>query len=173
DVSAWMALTCASSLMSAPAMKALSPAPVRITPRTAASSRASSKTVFKSSHVRWLSAFSTFGRLSVTKAMAFFFSYATVSRVDVAAVGVISVRLLRQRYSDERAEPGDRLADDQVLHLERTFVGIERLGIREEARHVVVDDDAVAAEQLSRPGDRLAHPGRRERLRQRRLLVGQ
>src|SRR5262245_2196396 len=68
------------------------------------------------------------------------------------------------------AEPGDLLADDQVLHLICTFVGVERLGIREEARHVIIDEDAVAAEQLSRPGNRLARLGRRERLRERRLL---
>src|SRR5262249_21320001 len=73
--------------------------------------------------------------------------------------------------SDERAEPGDRLADDQVLHLIRAFVGIERLGISKETRDVVVGEDAVAAEQLPRPGDRLTRLGRRERLRKRRLLV--
>src|SRR2546425_2711270 len=56
----------ASSLMSAPAMNALSPLPVRMTPRTAASSRASSNAVRKSSQVLWFRAFSTFGRLSVT-----------------------------------------------------------------------------------------------------------
>src|SRR5262245_20734016 len=75
--------------------------------------------------------------------------------------------------SDEGAEPGDRLADDQVLHLVRALVGVERLGIREEARNVVVGDNAVAAEHLSRPGDRLTRLGRRERLRKRRLLVRQ
>src|SRR5499427_2847594 len=73
---------------------------------------------------------------------------------------------------NEGAESGDRLADDQVLHLIRAFVGIERLGICEEARNVVIDEDAVAAEQLSRPGNRLAHLGRGERLGKRRLLVG-
>jgi hypothetical protein len=36
------------------------------------------------------------------------------------------------------------------LHLIRAFIGIDRLGIREEARNVVVDEDAVAAQQLSR-----------------------
>src|SRR5262249_8839874 len=41
-------------------------APVRMTPRTAASSRASSKAVRKSFQVGVLSALSTFGRLSVT-----------------------------------------------------------------------------------------------------------
>src|SRR5262245_13674057 len=73
--------------------------------------------------------------------------------------------------SHEGAEPGDLLADDQVLHLIRAFVGVECLGIREEPRNVVVDQDAVAAQQLSRPGEGLTRLGRRERLRKRRLLV--
>src|SRR5215468_5550225 len=75
------------------------------------------------------------------------------------------------RVSDERAEPGDLLADDQVLHLVRALVGIECFGISEETRDVVVGENAVAAKQLSRPGDRLTRLGRRERLRKRRLLV--
>ena len=61
-----MAVACASSEMSAPAMNALSPAPVRMTPRTAASSRASSKAVRRSFHVGVFSALSTLGRLMVT-----------------------------------------------------------------------------------------------------------
>src|SRR5262245_52428626 len=140
--------------MSAPAMKALSPVPVRITPRTVASVRASSKTVFRSSHVWWLSALSTFGRLRVTYAMAFFFSYATVSSVDVVAVGVMSVRLPSSLFvgaSDECAESGDRFADDQGLHLVRALVGVDRLGIRKEARHVVVDKHAVDTQRLPSP----------------------
>ena len=52
--------------MSAPAMNALSPAPVRMTPRTAASSRASSKTSLRSVQVGLFRAFSTLGRLTVT-----------------------------------------------------------------------------------------------------------
>jgi len=48
DCSAWKAVTCASSLMSAPAMNALSPAPVRMTPRTEASFLASSNAFLKS-----------------------------------------------------------------------------------------------------------------------------
>ena len=48
-------------------------------------------------------------------------------------------------------KPGDGLADDQVLHLIRAFVGVERLGIGEEARDVVVGDDAVAAQHLAAP----------------------
>ena len=62
----------------------------------------------------------------------------------------------RPLVSHEGAEAGDGLADDQILHLIRAFVGVERFGIGEEARDVVVGDDAVAAQQLAAPGDRLA-----------------
>src|SRR3984893_10870306 len=58
--------TCASSLMSAPAMNALLPAPVRMTPRTALSSRAASKAVRRSFQVGAFRALSTLGRLTVT-----------------------------------------------------------------------------------------------------------
>ena len=58
--------------------------------------------------------------------------------------------------SHEGADAGDGLADDQVLHLECAFVGVERLGVGEEARDVVVGDDAVAAEDLAAPRDGLA-----------------
>src|SRR5579859_921655 len=74
DCSASTAVKCASSLMSAPATKALSPAPVTMTPRTVSSSRASSKAVRRSAQVALLRAFSTFGRLIVTYAMASLFS---------------------------------------------------------------------------------------------------
>src|SRR3984893_11223023 len=66
DCSASNAVTRASSLMSAPAMNALLPAPVRMTPRTAASSRASSNAVRRSAQVALFSALSTLGRLTVT-----------------------------------------------------------------------------------------------------------
>src|ERR1700683_661577 len=45
---------------------------------------------------------------------------------------------------DEGAEPGYGFAENQVLHLERAFVGIERFRICEETAYVVVGDDAVA-----------------------------
>jgi hypothetical protein len=53
--------------------------------------------------------------------------------------------------SDEGAVAGDGFADDQVLHLIGAFVGIQRLGIAEEARDIVVGDDAVAAQDLATP----------------------
>src|SRR6266446_3499568 len=63
------AASVASSVMSAPAMNAFSPAPVRIAPRIAASSRTSSNAVRRSFHVGVFSALSAFGRLIVTYAM--------------------------------------------------------------------------------------------------------
>src|SRR5262245_22135824 len=80
---------------------------------------------------------------------------------------------LARRRSYEGAEPRDRLADDQGLHLVGAFVGVDCLGIREVARHIVVDQDAVAAHQLAGPRDRFARFGRAERLDDRRLRIGQ
>src|SRR3984885_10090948 len=71
--------------MSAPAINALSPAPVRMTPSTVASSRASSNAVRRSAQVGVFKALRTFGRLTVTYAIASFFSYRTL-----ASVGVVS-----------------------------------------------------------------------------------
>src|SRR5260370_896071 len=65
----------ASSLISAPATNAFSPAPVRINTRKAWSSRASSKAPCNSSTVLRFSAFSTFGRLKVMYAIPSLFSY--------------------------------------------------------------------------------------------------
>ncbi len=56
----------ASSAMSAPATKAFSPAPVRITPRMAASAPMAVNAASSSSTVRSFSAFSLSGRLMVT-----------------------------------------------------------------------------------------------------------
>ena len=64
-------------------------------------------------------------------------------------------------------------ADDQILHLIRAFVGVERFGIGEEARDFVVGDDAVAAEQLAGPCDGLGALGRAERFGERRMGVRQ
>src|SRR5882724_13110908 len=70
--------------MSAPAMKALSPAPVRITPCTDASAFASSNAACKSVQVGVLSALSTLGRLTVTQAIEPFFSYWTFASANAA-----------------------------------------------------------------------------------------
>ena len=51
--------------------------------------------------------------------------------------------------SYEGAVTGDGFADDQILHLIGTFVGVQRLRIGEEARDIVVGDDAIAAQDLA------------------------
>jgi hypothetical protein len=48
--------------------------------------------------------------------------------------------------SHEGAKPGNGFADDQILHLIRAFVRVQRLGVGEEARGIVVGDDTVAAQ---------------------------
>src|SRR5712671_1254247 len=60
---------------------------------------------------------------------------------------------------DECAEPGYGFAENQVLDLEGAFVGVERFRIGKEAGNVVVCDDAITAQQLPRPCDRLAALG--------------
>jgi hypothetical protein len=75
--------------------------------------------------------------------------------------------------SHEGVEARDGLSNDQILHLKRTFVGVKRFAVRKEARDFVVGDDAVAAEQLARPGNSLAALGRAERLGERRMRIGQ
>src|SRR6266853_6612694 len=105
--------------------------------------------------------------------MAPFFSYNRFSSIGGELIELLPGKgehtqaAARIAASDKGAEPGDRLADDQVLHLVGALVGVEGLGIGEKARGVVVGDDAVAAEQLAPPGDRLAHPARAECLRER------
>src|SRR5712671_2178310 len=166
--------------MSAPAMNALSPAPVRITPRTSASSRASSNAARRSSHVFPFSALRTLGRLSVTYAMAPFFSYNTFSNVRpacgvAAAFGgvIVSIELINvtclnlslliafstrepAAVLQKGAETRDRLAHNQILHLVSAFVGVKGFSIRKETGHVVFGSDAVATQQLPSPGDGLA-----------------
>src|ERR1700751_1882168 len=86
---------------------------------------------------------------------------------------MVSAAVAANARSDESAEPGDRLADDQVLHLVGALVGVERLGVGEEAGGLVVGDDAVAAEHLARKCDGLAALRRAERLVERRMSVRQ
>src|ERR1700676_5391769 len=181
--------------MSAPAMKALLPAPVRITPPTAASACASSNAVLRSAQVGEFRALSTLGRLTVTYAMAPFFSYRTFASVGAAAgdaAGMISgepsgdaggmftfllKRMSQENYCrialDEGAETRDGLADDQILHLIRAFVRVKCFAIGEETRHLVVCDDAIAAEQLARPSNGLSAFRRRKSLGERCMGVGQ
>jgi hypothetical protein len=65
----------------------------------------------------------------------------------------------------EGAEARYGLADDQILHLARALVGVESFRIREEACDVVVEHDAVAAEQFARPGNGLSLESRSLRSR--------
>src|ERR1700680_4844106 len=74
---------------------------------------------------------------------------------------------------DEGAEPGYGFAEDQVLHLEGTFVRVESFRIGKEAGNVVICDDAITAQELSRPRDRLAALGSGERLRERGVRICQ
>src|SRR5207249_9896397 len=147
DFSASTALTCASSLMSAPAMNALSPAPVRMTPRTAASSCASSNAALRSSHVLLFRALRTFGRLRVTQAMAPFLAYKIVSRFSSVVVVLINVsslklRLFVRHLIQKGAEACYGFADDEVLHLVGALVGVERFAVVEKASDLVVGHNA-------------------------------
>src|SRR5258708_5488288 len=71
----------------------------------------------------------------------------------------------------EGAEPRDGFAENQVLHLERALVGVECFRIHEEPPDVVLSGDAVAAEQLACPRDRLAALGGCEGLGKRCMRV--
>ena len=53
------------------------------------------------------------------------------------------------------------------------FVGVDRLGVGDEAADVVLEQDAVAAEHLAGPADGLPHPDGAWSLGQRRVLVAQ
>src|ERR1700721_3885382 len=74
---------------------------------------------------------------------------------------------------NEGAETRDGLPKDQILHLKRAFVGVERFAVGKEARDLVVSDDAVAAKQLAGPCNGLAALGRAERLGESRMRVRQ
>src|ERR1700694_1771122 len=73
--------------------------------------------------------------------------------------------------SDKRAEPGQRSADDQGVHFPGALVGVDGLGVGDKPADVVVEDDAVAAEQFACVTDGLAHPYRAERFGQRRMPI--
>src|ERR1700751_2566006 len=64
---------------------------------------------------------------------------------DVVCVVIIVVSL------DEGAQAGDRLADDQRLHFPCALIGVESLRVCDEAADVVIQHNAVAAQQLPRP----------------------
>src|ERR1700726_1305423 len=73
--------------------------------------------------------------------------------------------------SYEGTQSRDRLADDQRVHLPCALIGIDRFGIGHEASDVVLEQDAVAAEQLARIADGFSAFDRAERFRERRMLI--
>src|SRR6266436_4721716 len=178
-------------------MNALSPAPVRITPRNSPSLRACSNAALRSSHVFPFSALRTLGRLSVTYAMAPFFSYNTFSSVRpacgvaaafggvIVAIELIDVSCLNlslliafstcesAAVLQKGAESRDCLAHDQILHLVSAFVGVKSFSIREETANVVLGSNAVATQQLACPGHSLAALGRGECLGKRGASIRQ
>src|ERR1700759_2035672 len=99
--------------------------------------------------------------------MSSFFSYRTFSRIGSAgATASITYSILPSvimrwvsnlGFSDERAEAGDGLAHDQILHLVGAFIGIERFRIGKKARDFGIDDNTIRAQKLARPGHGFAH----------------
>src|SRR5882672_5471298 len=152
------------SLMSLPAVNE-PPTPCTSTTRMASSLTASLSRSASVAYMLIISAFFFAGRLNETSRTVPERSV-TMSPSEFMEPSPLSVGALHKG-----AEPRDRLADDQVLHLVGALVGIERFRIREEPRDVVVEDDTVPAEDLSSPGDRLPHPGGGKRLGQRRMMV--
>src|SRR5712691_10783276 len=64
----------------------------------------------------------------------------------------------------EGADAGDGAPDDQGVDLAGALVGVDRLGVGHEPAHMVLQQDAVPAQQLAGPADRFPHPDRAERL---------
>src|SRR6266478_2012927 len=73
--------------------------------------------------------------------------------------------------SHEGTQSCNGLADDQRVHLPCALIGVDCFGIGHEASDVVLEQDAVAAEQLARITDGFAAFDRAERLRERRMLI--
>jgi hypothetical protein len=63
----------------------------------------------------------------------------------------------------EGAEARYGFAENQVLYLEGAFIRVERFRIGKEAANVVIGGDAITAQKLPRPSDRLAALGSGER----------
>src|SRR5262249_50716565 len=72
---------------------------------------------------------------------------------------------------DEGAEASYGFADNQRVHFARAFIGIDSFRVGNEATDMVLEQDAVAAEQFARIADSLAAFDRGEGFRQRRMLV--
>src|SRR6267378_1552451 len=73
--------------------------------------------------------------------------------------------------SYEGTQSRNGLADDQRVHLPCALIGVDCFGIGHEASDVVLEQDAVAAEQLARIANGFAAFDRAERLRERRMLI--
>ena len=73
----------------------------------------------------------------------------------------------------EGADAGDVAADDQRLHGLGALVGVDDLDVALVADHVVLEQDAVAAEQVARLGDHAARLARVVELGQAGDRVGQ
>src|SRR6266436_103557 len=55
----------------------------------------------------------------------------------------------------ESTEAGDCPADDQRVDLAGALVGVDRFGVGDEPAHMVLEQNAVPAEQFAGPADRL------------------
>src|SRR3954447_25274724 len=116
--------------------------------------------------------------------MASLFSYNTFSSVSAVLGEFMSASSFPDSVSKtaispdirslhEGAQTRDSSANDQVLHLEGAFVGVESFRVCEEASDAVVNRDAVAAADLPGPRHRLAGFGRAKRFGDRRVSVRQ
>src|SRR5262245_38041931 len=76
-----------------------------------------------------------------------------------------------ERRLGEGAEASYGFSYDQRVHFARAFIGIDSFGVSNEATDMVLEQDAVAAEQFARIADSLAAFHRGEGFRQRRMLV--
>src|SRR5882724_4407616 len=73
--------------------------------------------------------------------------------------------------SDKGAQSRNGLADDQRVHLSGALVGVDRFGVGHETPDVVLEQDAVAAEQLACIADGFPAFDGAECLRQRSMLI--
>src|SRR5882672_6121512 len=126
-----------------------SPVPCTSTTRMPSSVSASLSTSAKAAYMLIVIAFFFAGRLNATPRMR------PERSVMISASELIEPPAFLSARLHESAEPSYGFADDQVLYLVRAFVGIERFCIDEEPRNVVVENDAVPAEDLPSPRDRL------------------
>src|SRR5262249_46791580 len=69
------------------------------------------------------------------------------------------------------AQSSDGLADDERIHLAGAFIRIDGLCISDETANMVLQKNAVPAEQLARVADSFAALDRREHLCKGRVLV--